>query len=74
MDKLYDVTSLGEMLIDFTMNGKSEQGIGNLKKFVIHGFYFPKLYLNIERMKNRSQKFCKLPVILVLMILIPRSI
>ena len=26
MDKLYDVTALGEMLIDFTMNGKSEQG------------------------------------------------
>ena len=26
MDKLYDVTALGEMLIDFTMYGKSEQG------------------------------------------------
>ena len=26
MDKLYDVTALGEMLIDFTMNGKSDQG------------------------------------------------
>ena len=26
MDKLYDVTALGDMLIDFTMNGKSEQG------------------------------------------------
>lgn len=26
MDKLYDVTALGEMLIDFTMNGQSEQG------------------------------------------------
>ena len=26
MDKLYDVTALGEMLIDFTMNGQSDQG------------------------------------------------
>lgn len=26
MEKLYDVTALGEMLIDFTMNGQSEQG------------------------------------------------
>lgn len=26
MGKLYDVTALGEMLIDFTMNGQSEQG------------------------------------------------
>ncbi len=28
MEKLYDVTALGEMLIDFTMNGQSEQGNG----------------------------------------------
>lgn len=27
MDKRYDVTAMGEMLIDFTMNGQSEQGI-----------------------------------------------
>lgn len=26
MEKLYDVTALGEILIDFTMNGQSEQG------------------------------------------------
>ena len=26
MEKLYDVTALGELLIDFTMNGQSEQG------------------------------------------------
>lgn len=26
MEKVYDVTALGEILIDFTMNGKSEQG------------------------------------------------
>ena len=26
MEKLYDVTALGEMLIDFTMNGQSDQG------------------------------------------------
>lgn len=26
MEKMYDVTALGEMLIDFTMNGQSEQG------------------------------------------------
>lgn len=26
MDKRYDVTAMGEMLIDFTMNGQSEQG------------------------------------------------
>ena len=26
MDKLYDVVALGEMLIDFTMNGQSDQG------------------------------------------------
>lgn len=26
MEKLYDVTSMGEMLIDFTLNGQSEQG------------------------------------------------
>ncbi len=26
MDKLYDVTAMGELLIDFAMNGKSEQG------------------------------------------------
>lgn len=26
MEKIYDVTALGEMLIDFTMNGQSEQG------------------------------------------------
>lgn len=26
MEKLYDVTAMGEMLIDFTMNGTSEQG------------------------------------------------
>jgi len=28
MEKMYDVTSLGEILIDFTMNGQSEQGNG----------------------------------------------
>ena len=28
MEKLYDVTALGEILIDFTMNGQSEQGNG----------------------------------------------
>lgn len=26
MEKMYDVTAMGEMLIDFTMNGQSEQG------------------------------------------------
>lgn len=26
MEKLYDVTAMGELLIDFTMNGQSEQG------------------------------------------------
>ena len=26
MEKLYDVTAMGEMLIDFTLNGQSEQG------------------------------------------------
>ena len=26
MDKLYDITALGELLIDFAMNGQSEQG------------------------------------------------
>lgn len=26
MDKLYDVTAIGELLIDFTMNGQSDQG------------------------------------------------
>lgn len=26
MDKIYDVTALGEILIDFTLNGQSEQG------------------------------------------------
>lgn len=26
MEKIYDVTAMGEMLIDFTMNGQSEQG------------------------------------------------
>ena len=26
MDKLYDVTAMGELLIDFAMNGQSEQG------------------------------------------------
>ena len=26
MDKIYDVTAMGEMLIDFTKNGESEQG------------------------------------------------
>ena len=26
MDKIYDVTALGEMLIDFTLNGQSSQG------------------------------------------------
>lgn len=26
MDKVYDVTAMGELLIDFTMNGQSEQG------------------------------------------------
>ena len=26
MEKVYDVTAMGEMLIDFTMNGTSEQG------------------------------------------------
>lgn len=26
MERIYDVTALGEMLIDFTMNGQSEQG------------------------------------------------
>ena len=26
MDKLYDVTAIGELLIDFTMNGQSGQG------------------------------------------------
>ena len=26
MEKKYDVIALGELLIDFTMNGKSEQG------------------------------------------------
>ena len=26
MEKKYDVTALGELLIDFPMNGKSEQG------------------------------------------------
>ena len=26
MEKIYDVTALGELLIDFTMNGQSEQG------------------------------------------------
>lgn len=26
MEKVYDVTAMGEMLIDFTMNGQSEQG------------------------------------------------
>lgn len=28
MDKIYDVTAMGEMLIDFTKNGESEQGNG----------------------------------------------
>ncbi len=28
MEKVYDVTAMGEMLIDFTMNGTSEQGNG----------------------------------------------
>lgn len=28
MEKLYDVTAMGELLIDFTMNGQSEQGNG----------------------------------------------
>lgn len=27
MDKIYDVTAMGEMLIDFTKNGESEQRI-----------------------------------------------
>ena len=26
MEKMYDVTAMGELLIDFPMNGKSEQG------------------------------------------------
>ena len=26
MEKIYDVTALGEMLIDFAVNGESEQG------------------------------------------------
>ena len=26
MEKLYDVVGMGELLIDFTMNGKSDQG------------------------------------------------
>ena len=26
MEKLYDVTAMGEMLIDFTLNGQSDQG------------------------------------------------
>ena len=26
MEKKYDVIALGELLIDFTMNGQSEQG------------------------------------------------
>ena len=26
MEKKYDVIAMGELLVDFTMNGKSEQG------------------------------------------------
>ena len=26
MEKVYDVTAMGEMLIDFTLNGQSDQG------------------------------------------------
>ena len=28
MEKIFDVTAMGELLIDFTMNGQSEQGNG----------------------------------------------
>lgn len=31
MEKIYDVTALGEMLIDFAVNGESEQGNSCLK-------------------------------------------
>ncbi len=31
MEKIYDVTALGEMLIDFAVNGESEQEISCLK-------------------------------------------
>ena len=33
MEKIYDVTALGEMLIDFAVNGESEQVVNDMRKY-----------------------------------------